>query len=108
MTSKRKNTVEKDYVDASGLATRVLVPEGSSDLSAGIPVSLDISNAFTHMPPSFVVDFTRALHTVGLVKPSDYFQPGASDKYKQALFMVIRSDFLTLQALAKEELDHRR
>jgi len=107
--SKRKTPpVEKDYVDASGIPQSVLVPEGSSDLSAGIPVSLDISSAYEHMPPSFVVDFTTALHAQGLVIPADYFLPGASDRYKAALLMVIRHDFLTLQSLAKEELDHRR
>src|ERR1041385_6969138 len=107
--SKRKQpTVEKSYVDASGIPMRVLVPEGTTDLSVGIPVSLDISELYEHMPPSFVVDLTKALHTVGLVKAQDYFQPGASDKYKQALLMVIRSDFLTLQAKAKTELDNRR
>lgn len=109
MTMKRKTpTVEKNYVDASGIPTRVLVPEGSTDLAAGIPVSLDISGAYAHMPPEWVRDFTVALHAQGLVTPQDYFGVGASDRYKAALLMVIRSDFLTLQALAKEELDHRR
>lgn len=109
MTTKRKTpTVEKSYIDASGIPTRVLVPEGATDLRAGIPVSLDISTVYEHMPPQFVVDLTVALHTQGLVKPQDYFQPGASDHYKAALLMVIRHDFLNLQALAKQELDKRR
>jgi len=103
--SKRKTPVEKDYVDASGIPQRVLVPEGSTDLEAGIPLSLDISSAFEHMPPDWLREFTKALHAQSLVTPQDYFRPGASDRYKAALLMVIRSDFLTLQALAKQELD---
>ena len=109
MTTKRKlPPVEKSYIDASGLPSRVLVPEGTTDLSIGIPVSLDISGLYSHMPSDFVVDFTTALHAQGLVKPADYFQPGASDRYRAALLMVIRHDFLNIQALAKQELDNRR
>jgi len=106
--SKRKQpTVEKDYVDASGIPQRVLVPEGSTDLEAGIPLSLDISSLYNHMPPQFVVDLSKALHAQGLVTPKDYFQPGASDRYKAALLMVIRHDFTNLQTIAKQELDSR-
>lgn len=110
MNQKRSKNlpIERDYVDANGVPSRVLVPEGVSDLSAGIPVSLDISTLYSHMPQEFVVQFTAALHAQGLVKPADYFQPGASDKYKAALLMVIRHDFLNLQALAQIELDNRR
>lgn len=107
--NKRKNPpVERDYVDASGIPQRVLVPEGSSDLSAGIPVSLDISGLYQHMPDQFVVELTKALHVQGLVSPSDYFQPGASDRYRSALLMVIRHDFTNLQTIAKQELDNRK
>ena len=109
MTTKRKSPpVEKSYIDASGIPSRVLVPEGTTDLSIGIPVSLDISSLYSHMPPQFVVDLTTALHAQGLVKPADYFQPGASDRYRAALLMVIRHDFLNLQTIAKQELDNRR
>lgn len=109
MSQKRKvMNIEKDYTDAAGVPTRVLVPEGATDLSAGIPVSLDISGLYAHMPEDFVVQFTKALHAQGLVKPADYFVPGASDRYRAALLMVIRSDFLNIQALAKQELDSRR
>ena len=99
--------VERDHVDTQGVPMRVLVPEESNDLGAGIPVSLDISQLYEHMPHEFVVEFTAALHAQGLVKPIDYFQPGASDRYKAAFLMVIRNDFLSIQALAKRELDNR-
>ena len=110
MDKKKRNTappIERPHVDAQGVPMRVLVPEGSHDLDAGIPVSLDISQLYEHMPHEFVVEFTTALHAQGLVKPIDYFQPGASDRYKAALLMVIRNDFLSIQALAKRELDNR-
>lgn len=109
MDKKRSKTppVEKAYTTPEGVPTRVLVPEGATDLSAGIPVSLDVSKLYEHMPHDFVVQFTEALHAQGLVKPSDYFQPGASDRYRSALLMVIRHDFLNIQALAKQELENR-
>lgn len=103
----KKQPIERDYVDKHGVPSRVLVPEGVNDLSVGIPVSLDISSLYSHMPHEFVVQFSTALHAQGLVKPADYFQKGASDKYKAALLMVIRHDFLNIQALAKAELDNR-
>lgn len=105
--SSKVQTVERDFVDSRGVQQRVLVPEGSTNLAAGIPVSLDISELFNHMPDEFVVSFTAALHEQGLVKPADYFQPGASDRYRAALLMVIRHDFLSIQALAQKELDKR-
>lgn len=109
MTNRRKlPSVEKTYVDASGIPSRVLVPEDATDLSAGIPVSLDISGLYAHMPSDFVVAFTKALHEQGLVKPQDYFVPGASDRYRAALLMIIRSDFLSIQAIAQQELDSRK
>lgn len=104
----KKAFVEKPFVDDRGVATRVIVPEGETDLSIGIPVSLDISELYSHMPRDFMVEFTAALHAQGLVKAADYFAVGASDRYKAALLMVIRSDFLSCQALAKQELDRRR
>lgn len=108
MTNRRKSpSVEKTYVDASGIPQHVLVPEDATDLSAGIPVSLDISGLYSHMPQEFTAALTKALHEQGLVKPQDYFQPGASDRYKAALLMVIRHDFLNLQTIAKAELDTR-
>lgn len=99
--------VERKFVDDRGVPSVVLVPQGATNLAAGIPVSLDISGLFKHMPDEFVVEFTAALHAQGLVKPTDYFQRGASDRYKAALLMVIRHDFLNIQALAKQELDKR-
>jgi hypothetical protein len=98
---------ERKFIDQEGVQRVVLVPEGSENLAAGIPVSLDISQLFEHMPKQFVVEFTAALHAQGLIKPADYFQVGASDKYKAALLMVIRNDFLSAQALAQQVLDKR-
>ncbi len=104
---KKPSIVERKYTAPDGVQSLVLVPEGSNNLAAGIPVSLDISALFKHMPDEFVVSFTAALHEQGLVKPEDYFQRGASDRYKAALLMVIRNDFLSIQALAKQEIDKR-
>lgn len=102
-----KPFVERKYTNPDGVQSVVLVPEGSENLAAGIPLSLDISKLYEHMPADFVVSFTAALHAQGLVKPADYFQPGASDRYKAALLMVIRNDFLSIQTLAQQEIDKR-
>lgn len=105
--SEPKPFAERKYTNPDGVQSVVLVPEGSENLAAGIPVSLDISQLFEHMPKEFVVSFTAALHEQGLIKPADYFQAGASDRYKAALLMVIRNDFLSIQALAQKELNKR-
>ena len=104
--SKNK-PIERAHVDSTGIPTRVLVPPEETNLDTGIPVSLDVSQLYAHMPHDFVVEFTAALHAQGLVKPQDYFVAGASDRYKAAFLMVIRHDFLSLQAIAKQELDNR-
>lgn len=110
MDSKKRSKnppVEKAFTTPSGIPSVVLVPEGATNLEAGIPVSLDVSSLYEHMPHEFVVEFTAALHAQGLVKPQDYFERGAAERFKAALLMVIRHDFLSIQALAKQELDHR-
>lgn len=100
--------VERQYVDASGIPRVALLPKGETDTAMGIPVSLDLSPLYQHMSESWLRDFTAALHAQGLIKPQDFFVAGASDRYKAALLMVIRADFLSIQALAKEELQGRK
>ena len=96
--------VEKSFVDSAGIPRVALLPKSETDPSMGIPVSLDISPLYSHMPPEWLRDFTVALHAQGLIKPADFFQPGAADRYKAALLAVIRHDFLSIQALAKENM----
>jgi hypothetical protein len=94
----------ESYQDGSGIPRVVLVPAGETDLRKGIPVSLDLSPLFGHMPQTFQTAFYEALHTQGLIEPADYFKPDALERYRRALVTVIRHDFLSIQALAKEEL----
>lgn len=105
---KKPEIVEKSFTDPAGIPRVALLPKGETNTSMGIPVSLDISPLYEHMPESWLRDFTIALHAQGLIRASDYFLPGASDRYKAALLMVIRADFLSIQALAKEELQGRK
>lgn len=98
----------KTFEDGSGIPRTVLVPEGETDVKAGIPVSLDLTPLFGHMPADFQRELYRALHTQGLVDPADYFKPGAADRYQAALRSVLKHDFLSIQALANEELKHAR
>lgn len=92
--------------DDSGISRVVLIPPGEADASTGIPISLDLSPLFGHMPPAFQRDFYKALHDQGLIEPADFFKPGAAELYRRALFTVIKHDFLNVQALAKQEIDH--
>jgi hypothetical protein len=117
MTDKRKNekppvdkgswkqTLVRDkYEDGSGIPRVVLIPEGETNKAAGIPLSLDLSSLFGHMPQSFQRALYKALHDQGLIEPADFFKAGAADRYQRALRTVIKHDFLSIQALAKEEL----
>lgn len=94
------------YEDGSGIPRVVLIPPGEKDKSTGIPLSLDLSPLFGHMPAVFQKAFYKALHDQGLIEPQDFFKPGAADRYQRALRTVIKHDFLSIQALAKQELQH--
>lgn len=97
--------VEADFISPSGIPRRVLVPQGETNLAAGIPSSLDLSRAFPHMPDSFVRELTISCHAVGLVKPIDFFAPDAGQRFRAAMLSVIRHDFSNVQAIAKEDME---
>lgn len=101
-----QSLVHKDYTDALGIPRRVLVPDAETDLQTGIPVSLDLSPLYAHMPESFQRDFYEALHAQGLIEAKDYFVPGAAEKFRAAMLSVIRHDFLSAQSIANQELKH--
>lgn len=98
----------KTFQDDSGINRVVLVPPGETDLKTGIPLSLDLSPLYGHMPQKFQQELYAALHAQGLIVPADFFKPGAADRYQAALRTVLKHDFLSIQALAKEELNHAR
>lgn len=100
--------VEKSFTDAAGIPRVTLLPKSENDPAMGIPVSLDLAALFGHMPNTFQADLTAALHAQGLIKAADYFQPGASDRFRAAMLTVIRHDFLNVQALAKQEISNGR
>lgn len=96
--------VPTDTVDARGLQRRVLVTaDGSSPTSEGIPISLDVSALYPHMPLAFVVALTDALWAVGLIEPKDYLAAGAAEKARAALLSVVKRDALDLISYAKEQ-----
>ena len=94
----------ESFTDGSGIPRVVLIPEGETDVAMGIPVSLDLTPLFGHMAEPFQREFYKALHAQGLIEPADFFKPGAADRYRRALLTVIKHDFLSIQALAKQEL----
>lgn len=94
------------FTNDLGYPQVVFIPEGEKDLKAGIPISLDLTPLFGHMPESFQRELYKALHAQGLIEPVDFFKAGAADRYRRALLTVIKHDFLSIQSLAKEELNH--
>jgi hypothetical protein len=115
--SKSKPSGKSNYVAAppfkkvnfendQGIPQVVFVPPGETDPKAGIPLSLDLSPLFGHMPNEFQRTFYKALHAQGLIEPADFFKQGAAERYQRALRDVLKHDFLSVQALAKQELQH--
>lgn len=96
--------VKQTFIDGEGISKVVLLPPGETDVRTGIPVSLDVSPLYEHMPPGFNRALHEALHAQGLIEPADYFKTGAADRFKAAMLTVIRHDFLSVQALAKQEM----
>jgi hypothetical protein len=96
--------VRHQYTDPLGIPRTVLLPKGETDVKAGIPVSLDLSPLFGHMPDTFQRELYAALAAQGLVEPADYFKKGAAERFRAAMFTVIKHDFLNVQTIAKEEL----
>jgi hypothetical protein len=103
-TTAHKNFERKQYQDGSGIPRVVLIPPNEPDLNTGIPISLDLSELYGHMPQSFQAALYKALHAQGLIEPADFFKPGASDRYQRAMRDVIKHDFLNVLAVAKKEL----
>jgi len=104
MKRQSQRLVERKFTDSDGLPAVVLVPEGETDLSTGIPQGLNLSTLYQDMPKDFQRRLYEALHAQGLIKPKDYFKPNASQLFKAAMLTVIRHDFLSAQRIAKEEL----
>lgn len=101
-----KPIIKADFTDEQGIPQRVLIPEGETDMRTGIPLSLDLSPLFGHMPTNFQRDLYQALHDQGLVEPKDFFQPGAGERFRAAMLSVIRHDFMSTQTLAQEAMKH--
>lgn len=93
-----------NFINDLGHPQVVLVPQAETDPRKGIPLSLDLSPLFGHMPDAFQQTLYKALHAQGLIEPADFFKSGASERYQRALRDVLKHDFLSIQALAKEEL----
>lgn len=94
----------RSFNDDRGIPRVVLIPVGETDNQAGIPISLDLDRLYGHMPVEFQRSLYEALHAQGLVEPADFLKPGAGERFRAAMLSIIKHDFLSVQALAKEEL----
>lgn len=97
---------KRSIVDAAGVPKVVLLPKDETDVRTGIPVSLDLSPLFGHMPDSFQKTLYESLHAQGLIEPADYFKPGAAERFRAAMFTIIKHDFCSVQTIANEELSN--
>lgn len=100
---RQPEPTKQTYKDDAGITRVVFVPPGE-DPKMGIPASLDLTPLYGHMPADFQRAFYEALHAQGLIQPADFFKPDSAERYRRALFTVIKHDFLNVQALAQKEL----
>lgn len=95
------DAIRVDYVDNDGIRRRVLLPREGLEPSEGVPVSVDTSQLYGHMPLEFRVRLAEALYARGLVEPQDFFRPGAHEQTRDAVLDVARYDALNIISLAK-------
>ena len=94
-----------DYVNNDGIMRRVSIPDsGAVNLDEGIPISLPIDNLFLHMPIEFRRELVNSLWDVGLIEPSHFLQPGATERIRAALLSIVKHDAMSVVAYAKESI----
>lgn len=89
------------YIDKTGIPRLVLLDDPAAPPEEGIPLSVDLSTLYGHMPIEFQRDLYDSLWAQGLVTEMDYAKPGAADRFKAAMLSVIKHDFLDVQKLIK-------
>jgi hypothetical protein len=93
--------VKVDWRDDDGIWRRSLVPDASVNPAEGIPLELPLNEMYGHMPPSFRVRLSEALHAYGIVEPADYLKPGAPELIRNAILDAAAADALSLVSFAK-------
>jgi hypothetical protein len=99
MTKRR--TKISEIVDDDGLPSIVLHPD-TLPADEGIPVHLDLTPIYGHLPDEWQRQLYAALWARGLKLPEDYLKPDAANQFKSALLHVIKHHFPDVQQLARE------
>lgn len=94
------------YTDEQNIPRVVMLPEGETDPTLGIPASLDLTPLYGHLPAEFQARLYQGLHARGLIEPADYLKPRAAEAFRSAMLSAIKHDFMSVLALAQEELNH--
>lgn len=94
--------IRRDYFDERGIKRRVIVPDETTPLSEGIPVSVPVDTLYSHMPTEFVVHLVNALFARNLIEPDDFFKAGAAELTRGAILDAARFDALDILTLAKK------
>ncbi len=97
-----------DYEDATGIPRRVLVPSEANgiDPSEGIPLSIDLSELYGHMPAAFQKRLYDNLFAQGLIEPADYLQPSAPERIRAALLATVKYDVMDILTAANHQNAH--
>lgn len=94
---------QAEYTDERGVKRLVLLPDDvTANPAEGIPLDLDVETLYPHMPAHFGARLKAELWARGLIQPSDYLSPGATEKIRAALLAVVKEDTMSILALAKE------
>lgn len=92
-----------DYIDKNGIQRRVLIPDGVSDYSEGIPVSLPVDSLYQHCSIEFRRALIDELWARDLIEPCDFRRAGAGELITAALRSVVKRDALDIITLARED-----
>lgn len=98
--------MKQDYIDAQGIPRRVLIPEGE-DPAQGIPISLDLDDLYGHLPTEFRRRLYEEFHAQGLVEACDFLRPEAGNRFRAAMLSLIKHDWLSVTAIAREQCHDR-
>lgn len=103
MVSTVQAVKKVDYTDREGIKRRVLIPDGVTDYSEGIPISLSLDSLYPHCPVEYVKTLTDELWARGLVEPCDFRRAGANELVRAALLAVAKKDVLDIVNFANKE-----
>ncbi len=86
--------IKIDIVDENGIKRRMGILNPHDDAKEGIPLDVfnDLSDYYGDMPESFRKALFSRLWDTGLIEPQNFLAGDATNKYRQALQLALKSD----------------